>query len=158
MHILLTRRALALRKHSGEVSFPGGRRDPEDPDLRDTALREAWEEVGLLPEDVRLYGAFSRLPTGTGFHVTSFVGEFSDPYELRPNPAEIDYLITPALDALLTPEVHQLVMREIEGITYPAHTFNHGPQPIWGATAFMLHLFEALRRRQPQPVHSGRTA
>lgn len=143
MHVLLTRRAEALRKHSGEISFPGGRRDLEDEGLLATALRETWEEVALSPSQVSVFGHFSRMPTPSGFMIWSYVGEFSHEVSLRHNPSEIDYLLQIPLAELVAPGVHQTVMREFQGISYPIHYFHYGEQPIWGATAYML--YELLR-------------
>lgn len=143
MHVLLTRRAEALRKHSGEISFPGGRRDLEDDGLLATALRETWEEVALEPEQVSVFGHFSRMPTPSGFMIWSYVGEFSHGVTLRHNPSEIDYMLQIPLAELIAPGVHQTVMRDFQGVSYPIHYFHYGEQPIWGATAYML--YELLR-------------
>src|SRR5690554_4865127 len=92
--LVFTKRAGSLRQHPGEISFPGGRADPEDLDLAQTALREASEEIALTPDGVQVFGSFVQMPTFTGFRVTSFVGEFTQPLSsLIINPDEIDVLI-----------------------------------------------------------------
>ena len=73
-HLLFTRRNSALPEHSGQVAFPGGRADPDDPDLETTALREAYEEIGLLPADVRILGRLYDFLTITNYLVTPIVG------------------------------------------------------------------------------------
>lgn len=138
LQIVLTQRAASLRKHSGEMSFPGGRRDPEDDDLVATALRETHEEIDLLPADVTIYGSLMQMPTVTGYEVTVFVGEFPSPYELVPNPAEIDELVVAPLERLADPAIHRRELREWEGKEFPIHFFDYGPSEIWGATGFML--------------------
>ena len=139
MHVLLTRRTDKLRNHSGEISFPGGRHDEGDDGLLGTALRESWEEVGLGPEDVYIYGSFANIPTVTGYSISSFVGEFPQGYTLNHNPDEIDYLILAPLDELC--DLHRVVVRDFNGVSYPIHYFDYGEQPIWGATAYILYEF-----------------
>ena len=143
LHVLLTRRASTLRKHAGEISFPGGRRDDADQDLLQTALRETWEEVALAPEQVRVYGPFSKVPTPSGFQIWSYIGEFDHARPLRPNPDEIDELMRAPLEALIQPGVHQVKRHSYQGVSYPIHYFHYGERPIWGATAYML--YELLR-------------
>lgn len=138
LQVVLTQRATTLRKHSGEMSFPGGRRDPEDSDLIATALRESHEEIALLPSDVQIYGALLQMPTVTGYEVTVYVGEFPSPYQLVPNPAEIDEIVIAPLETLADPEIHRRELREWDGREIPIHFFDYGPTEIWGATGFML--------------------
>lgn len=139
LHVWFTERSHELRNHSGEVSFPGGRREPQDDSLVETALREAYEEIGLLPADVHVFGALTRIPTITGFQVTAFVGEFDYPYELIANPDEIHELFCAPLSALADPANHRLEEREFQGQIYPVHFFDHDGHVIWGATGFLLH-------------------
>lgn len=138
MEVVLTQRSLALRKHSGEVSFPGGRRDPEDESLVRTALRESHEEIALFPDDVDVYGALMRMPTVTGYEVTVYVGEFSQPYELDPNPHEIETLIQGPLTDFLDDSIHRKEERLWNGHKVPIHYFDWRGHNVWGATAFML--------------------
>lgn len=140
MHLLFTKRAETLRSHSGEVSFPGGRADDTDKDLLHTALREANEEVSLLPDDVYVYGALVRMPTITGFEVTSFVGEFTQPYSLHFNPDEIDAGFLAPLSALADEKNHRIEEHAYRGVVYPLHFFDFEGHTIWGATGYMLHL------------------
>ena len=139
MHVLLTRRSVELRNHSGEISFPGGRRDPEDADLLATALREAHEEISLAPGDVDVFGLFASVPTMTGFQISAYVGEFEDPYELCACPDEIDYLVELSFEELLEGQLHRMKLEEFKGIEFPMHRFELDVQPIFGATAYMLY-------------------
>ncbi len=141
LHLVLTQRAASLRKHSGEMSFPGGRRDPEDTNLIATALRESHEEIALAPQDVEIFGSLMRMPTVTGYEVTVYVGEFPWPYELVANPAEIDELVVAPLQTLADPQIHRKELREWDGKEFPIHFFDYGPTEIWGATGFMLDTF-----------------
>jgi 8-oxo-dGTP pyrophosphatase MutT (NUDIX family) len=138
LDVLFTQRSHDLRHHSGEVSFPGGRREPEDDSLTETALREAYEEVALLPSDVDVYGALTHIPTITGFQVTAYVGEFPSPYELIVNPDEIHLIFEAPLRELADPAIHRLERREFDGKVYPVHFFDWNGHVIWGATGFML--------------------
>lgn len=148
LEIVLTQRSAALRKHAGQVSFPGGKRDPEDESLVDTALRESHEEIALVPSDVHVFGALLSMPTVTGYHVTVYAGEFDWPYELEPNPAEIDTLFKAPLGALADPEIHRIQEHEYEGEVLPVHYFDYGEHLVWGATGFMLDtLLQYLKLR-----------
>jgi 8-oxo-dGTP pyrophosphatase MutT (NUDIX family) len=141
LEIVLTKRSEQLRKHAGEISFPGGRKDPEDPSLVHTALRETWEEVGIPPHDVQIYGALLRMPTVTGFAITAYVGEFTPTTPLIPNPEEIDELIVAPIGELANPEIHRVEDLPWHGETYPVHYFDFRNHNVWGATGFMLHEF-----------------
>ncbi|MFB6351292.1 MAG: CoA pyrophosphatase [Bradymonadaceae bacterium] len=137
-YLVFTHRSDDLEKHSGEVSFPGGRPEPEDNTLVETALRESHEEIALLPGDVEVFGALTELPTVTGFEIVSYVGEFPSPYELVPSPREIETLFQAPLSELADPANHRLEEREFGGQTYPVHYFEYDGHVIWGATGFLL--------------------
>lgn len=147
--MLFTQRSDNLRNHPGEISFPGGRRDPEDASLLETALREAHEEVALQPDDVRIYGALTHMPTITGFDVTAFVGEFPDPYPLAINPGEIALTFRAPLSALADPAIHRVEQREFQGAHYPLHFYDFDGHIIWGATGFLLHTFMKYLEADP---------
>jgi len=139
LHLLYTRRTEALRKHSGQVSFPGGRHDAGDPSLVATALREASEEVDLSPGDVSVFGQFASVPTVSGFQIHAFVGEYASPYAFTPEPGEVDYIREVALAELVSGGIHTVETRVWEGVEFPMHTYALDPHPIWGATAYMTH-------------------
>ncbi len=146
MHAVFTKRPDTMPEHSGEVSFPGGRVEEEDESLEQTALRETQEEIALEPEAVELYGALVRMPTITGYVVTTFVGEFEQPYELRPSPREIDTLFTAPLEILADPSSHRLESRSWNGHTFELHFYDYDGQVIWGATGYMLNILLAYLR------------
>jgi len=143
-HVILIRRASNLPHHAGEISFPGGRVEPQDPSLEETALREACEEVGLDPRDVEVVGRLDEIVTRSRFLITPFVGVIPYPYPLRPDGQE-------ATEVLLLPMEYFHVDRakvEIwqEGERLERVYFYHcGPWTVWGATAKILKgLFEIV--------------
>ncbi len=93
-HLVFTRRAETMEHHKGQVSFPGGACDPGDSGPEATALREAEEEIGLKPEDVRLLGRLNDIVTSTRYRVTPVVGVLPWPYPLRPAPNEVARVFT----------------------------------------------------------------
>jgi 8-oxo-dGTP pyrophosphatase MutT (NUDIX family) len=87
--VLLTQRTAHLKDHPGQISFPGGRVEPQDPTPADTALREAEEEIGLSPAHIKILGYLPEYCTVTGFRVTPVVAAVTPPFELRPDPGEV---------------------------------------------------------------------
>lgn len=139
VHLLFTRRTDSVRDHKGEISFPGGRQDPEDASAVATALREAEEEVGIAPRDVRILGALDPITTITSYLVRPFVGEISYPYAFRPNEHEIAEILEVPLAALLDPGAHRVEQGwNWEGAPYPIHYYWWRDHVIWGATAKIL--------------------
>jgi 8-oxo-dGTP pyrophosphatase MutT (NUDIX family) len=137
--LVFTERRADLRRHAGEISFPGGRRDEADADLAATALREAHEEIGLDPAAVDLC---EELPaTGTyvtGYRIHPFVGRIPHPtdLDLRPNPAEVETVLTFSLEVLREGyEIRRLVRR---GVPIHTPTYEIEGHLIWGATARIL--------------------
>lgn len=141
--ILFTKRSEQLRQHSGEVSFPGGRRDEEDVSLLGTALRESAEEIGLSPDDVKIHGKFCVLPTISKYNLTAFVGELEGPYVFEKNEDEIETIFEVSLLALSDPKIYSRRDSQWEGQNFPMHEFRVENQIIWGATGYIL--FEFLK-------------
>jgi 8-oxo-dGTP pyrophosphatase MutT (NUDIX family) len=137
--LIFTERRADLRRHAGEISFPGGRQDEVDADLATTALREAEEEIALAPTRVELVGALPPTSTFvTNYRVHPFVGLVAHPAELdlRPNPAEVETVLTFSLDLLREGyEMRRLIRR---GIPIHTPTYEVEGQLIWGATARIL--------------------
>jgi 8-oxo-dGTP pyrophosphatase MutT (NUDIX family) len=138
--LIFTERRADLRRHAGEISFPGGRQDPGDADLAATALREAQEEIALDPAAVDVRGALPAVSTFiTNYRVHPFVGLVPSPLELglEPNPDEVETVLTASLARLRESyEIRRLVRRGL-----PVHTPTYeleGGQLIWGATARIL--------------------
>lgn len=141
--ILFTVRSQALRKHKGQIAFPGGKRDPEDRDLADTALRETHEEIGIAPPGIQLVGALPPFPTHTGFYIHPYVGRLDWPLEFTPQYAEIDEIFQVPLRHLLDPTIYRMEEREVDGVIYPIHYYQYEQHTIWGITAHILHGFLA---------------
>jgi len=100
-------------RHGGQVAFPGGRCDPEDPDAESTALREAFEETRILPRDVRILGRLRDMVTITGYRVTPIVGAIPWPYNLTPQQEEVDKIFTIPLPWLTNPKNRDVKNRDI---------------------------------------------
>ena len=137
-HIILTRRSAALRVHSGEVSFPGGRQDPGET-LADTARREAFEEVGLDPSSVELVGELDHLSTFTSnSFIVPYVAVLPGRPELHPNPGEVDAVLHVPLAELLDPGTFREEVWSFLGAERPMWFFELEGDTVWGATAAML--------------------
>lgn len=142
--VLLTRRTEALRLHPGQVSFPGGRIEPDDRDPVSAALREASEEVGLEAGLSHPQGYLDAFATITGFHVYPVVARVDDAFRPRPDPGEVAEAFEVPLAFLLDPANLRTVQLPYQGRLRQVFEFRHGGHRIWGATAAMLL---NLRRR-----------
>jgi 8-oxo-dGTP pyrophosphatase MutT (NUDIX family) len=137
--LVFTERRADLRRHAGEISFPGGRKDETDADLAATALREAQEEIGLDPARVELG---DELPTTgtfvTGYRIHPFVGRIPHPGELnlRPNPTEVETVLTFSLEVLRESYAMRRLIRR--GVPIHTPTYEIEGHLIWGATARIL--------------------
>lgn len=136
--VLLTQRTAHLRDHAGQISFPGGRSEPGDATPVDTALREAYEEVGLNPPQVEVLGCLPEYVTGTGFRVTPVVGLVHPPLDLRLDDFEVADVFEPPLDFLLDVANHQRHKLEVRGMLREYWAVPWRDRYIWGATAGML--------------------
>jgi 8-oxo-dGTP pyrophosphatase MutT (NUDIX family) len=136
--VLLTQRAETLKDHAGQISFPGGRIEPDDPDAWAAALREAYEEIGLLPELVEFAGYLPDHYVITGFRVTPAVGFVNPEYQLRIATAEVHDVFEVPLDFILDAANHKSRRRRLAGLDIDVHDIPYGDRNIWGATAGML--------------------
>jgi 8-oxo-dGTP pyrophosphatase MutT (NUDIX family) len=142
--VLLTRRADAMRKHSGQVAFPGGRSDPGEAPWT-TALREAEEEIGLDPARVAIAGLSSTYETVTGYRITPVVGFVRPGFEVRPNAAEVADVFETPFAWLMDPVNTELHHHDrSDGVRRHFYAMPWEDRLIWGATAGMLR---ALRHR-----------
>ncbi len=136
-HAVFTRRRTDLRRHAGEISFPGGRRDPEDPDLTQTALREAEEEIGLPRAQVSLLGELPAVSTFvTNYVIHPIVGLIPAGLRWEASPTEVDAVLELPLDALRAGRTRTRMERR--GISFETDAYVVGEHLIWGATARIL--------------------
>ena len=154
LRVVLTLRHAGLRGHSGQVSFPGGRQEPQDRSLTDTAMRETGEEIGICRKWIRVLGEMPRLYIPTSHHdVYPTVGYCEASPLFRPNPQEVAEVFGFALDDLLNPRFRREERRMIGGYDVWAPYYDVGGHKVWGATAIMLsELEERLRQVLPQRV------
>ena len=137
LHAVFTRRRDDLRRHAGEVSFPGGRQDAADADLRATALREAEEEIGLSPADVTVAGALAATSTfATNYAIHPFVGLIAPGRQWKVSPREVEEVLEHSLADLRAGYQRADVTRR--GVTFRTDAYAVGDTFIWGATARML--------------------
>jgi len=147
--VVLTRRRRELRRHAGEISFPGGRRDAEDASLTETALREAEEEIGLPRADVRLLGSLPSTATfATNYVIHPFVGVIPAGIAWRPSALEVDAVLELPLEELRAGRTRTRLERR--GISFETDAYVVDGHMIWGATARILeHLLERLSVTSP---------
>jgi len=152
LHSVFTKRQDDLRRHPGEISFPGGRYDEGEADLRATALREAQEEIGLPEKAVDLVGALQPTSTiATGYAVYPFVGLIEAGRTWTPSAGEVAEVLELPLDALLAGYARRRLIRR--GMPIRTDTYLVGDHLIWGATARILaDLFDRIR-----PLLNGET-
>ncbi len=148
-HVVLTRRRSDLRRHAGEISFPGGRMDPGDADLTATALREAEEEIGLAPDAVELLGGLPPVSTfATGYQIHPFVGTIAAGQRWRISPREVDAVLELPLNGLR--ESRTRTRLERRGITFETDAYVLDGNLVWGATFRIIELLlERLREGDP---------
>ena len=138
-HIVLTRRRSDLRRHAGEISFPGGRRDAGDIDLAETALREAEEEIGLPREQVSMLGELPRTSTfATGYVIHPFVATIPAGVAWRLSPREVDAVLELPLARVRAGRTRTEMERR--GIKFQTDAFVVDEHLVWGATARIIDL------------------
>ncbi len=140
--VLLTLRTQHMTSHSGQIAFPGGKQDADDEDLLATAMREAYEEVGLPPQFVQVLGTLPVYLTGTGFSITPVVALVEQGFPVVRNVHEVDEVFEVPLEFLMNPANHRRHALELDGnrrewLSMPYHD-GQTERFIWGATAGML--------------------
>ena len=147
--IMLTRRTEHLRSHAGQISLPGGSRDPEGSDLIATALREAEEETRLPPEAVRIMGTLPALLMPSAFHVTPVVGLVRPDTPVTPCPNEVAEIFYAPASLILDPSQYRISSMEFQNRQRKFRELQFRHYRIWGATAAILHhLAEQLHASQ----------
>jgi 8-oxo-dGTP pyrophosphatase MutT (NUDIX family) len=142
--VLLTQRAATLKDHAGQISFPGGRIEPEDAGAWAAALREAYEEIGLVPELVEFAGYLPDHVVVSGFRVTPCVGFVSPEHQLQIAAAEVHDVFEVPLDFILDSANHKSRRRTMGDYSVEIRDIPYGNRNIWGATAGMLMTFRRM--------------
>jgi 8-oxo-dGTP pyrophosphatase MutT (NUDIX family) len=139
----LIKRPIYSGVHSGQIAFPGGKMEPEDKDISHTAVREAWEEVGVLPEDVKLIGQISDLfVPASNFLVSPVIGYCERKPEFIPEIKEVDRIIETPLKQLLALDTRKQKILEMGGLfKLDTPYFDLSNEVVWGATAMILEEF-----------------
>lgn len=138
--ILFTRRSENLAAHSGQIAFPGGAVERDEP-LESAAIREAGEEVGIRAADVEIIGRLDDLVTNSGFLVAPFAGVVHEPIEYVMQESEVVEVFEVPVDALLDPSGPEVRYVSFRGKSYPAYYYVHDRYEIWGLTGRMLKSF-----------------
>ena len=140
--ILMTKRKNNLRKHAGQIAFPGGRKEKEDKDLKDTVQRETEEEVNIPRENYDIIGDLPKFYTGTGYVVTPFLAIMKKDSEwkslIRPNLNEVDKIFYPKSYYLLSPKFHLREKPPLGSSMFMTWKINYNDENIWGLTARVL--------------------
>jgi 8-oxo-dGTP pyrophosphatase MutT (NUDIX family) len=143
--ILLTQRTDHLRDHAGQISFPGGRVEPDDTDHEATALRETEEEIRLSAERIDLIGRLDRYITRTGYEVVPVVGFVNPPFTVKPDPFEVADIFEVPLRFLADPDNHQRPSQFYNGFRREFYAMPYEGRYIWGVTAgILVNLSEVL--------------
>jgi 8-oxo-dGTP pyrophosphatase MutT (NUDIX family) len=137
--LLLTKRTSHLKKHAGQVSFPGGRIDPEDENAEAAALREAAEEIDLDPACVEIIGRMDDYVTGTGFIITPVIGLLPPDPLVVASPHEVEAVFEFPFSVLLDPEAPRRQKQHVRGRWREYWVWPHPDHFIWGATAAIMH-------------------
>ncbi len=144
LKILFIKRSQTVKVHKGEISFPGGVKEVEDFSLEVTSTRETEEEIGVKESDITIFGGLDEVNTTTGFLVSPFVGSIPHPYRFKLSVAEVDSLISLAVDDFLEPR-NKIDFYYFNGRSLqPQLAYNINGQIIWGATAKIMWQFLEL--------------
>ncbi len=139
-HIVFIKRTMTVKTHQGQISFPGGMREKADESLRDTALREAEEEIGLSPKDVNILGELDdEITTTSNYIVTPFIATIPWPYRLVANKDEVAKIISVPLAALQDENCRQPETERLNGEKVESFAYYYQGTRIWGATARILN-------------------
>ena len=143
LHILLTKRSTHVAHHKGQIAFPGGSWEAADPSLRDTALRETEEELGIPRTTIHLFGELPGTTTPTGFHITPYVGYLEGSLTYRLNPSEIEAVISVPLSTFHSQAATaRPLLTALSGTSTPCYLY-HG-NLIWGATGRIIRQLLAV--------------
>lgn len=140
--VVLTKRPDHMPTHKGEIAFPGGKHDPDDPSLRHTALRELHEEIGVPGDDVEIVGELAAYGTfASRFAIVPFVGLLERRPDYRPDPREVARVFEVPVSELLADGVHREERWGVGPADRSIHFFELEDETVWGVTAAILHAF-----------------
>lgn len=143
--VILTQRTSALKAHSGQIAFPGGKLSEGDSGPAAAAIRETEEEIGLSPRLIAPVGYLDAYLTGTGYRVVPVVARVEPDHPLAPNPGEVDAVFEVPLSFLMTPENHRVGSREFRGVLRHFYEMPFEDRYIWGVTAGIIRgLYERV--------------
>ena len=146
-NLVLTKRTQKLHKHSGQIAFPGGKRETHDKSDEETAIREAYEEIGLKPDDFTKLGELQFHYTATGFEIRPVVGLIHEGVEFTKNDNEVDEIFTVPLSFVLDPKNYVIISKPFGSEKLSFYAISYKNYYIWGATAAMIRsLAERLSR------------
>lgn len=143
-HLLFTKRTNKVEHHKGQISFPGGMQDTNDNDLKETAMREIWEEMGIKAKDITILGRTDNFLTNTNFMVTPYVAHFPYPYPYIVNEDEISSVFEVPLSYLLNPVIFRIEKWKRNGVLWDVHFYDYYGENIWGVTGFLLSNFLSI--------------
>ncbi len=141
MNVILTKRSNNLKHHPGQIALPGGKVEKSDKDVIETALREAYEEIGLLKNDVEILGTLPKHQTITNFCVTPVIGLIKNPYEPKIEFGEVDEIFKIPFKLFINPNNFQIHYRIWNNQKRGYYSVPYGPYYIWGATARIMRMF-----------------
>ena len=145
-YLLLIKRSRHVKYHPYQISFPGGVLEGSDSNVREAALREAYEEIGVMKNDVEVLGLFDDYESTSNFRITSVVGIIPYPYPFTINPREVEMLVEVPLSTLL-PQRKEKVLT-LQGKKRHTFIFISGPFTIWGVTARIIRDFLDLLKKE----------
>ena len=139
--VLLNKRSEEVEHHKGEISFPGGAKDPEDKNFLDAALRETEEEMGINRNDVTILGELDEVVTRSNFHVKVFVGSIVYPYSFKPSAVEIAEVLEVPIKSLNDPSTWRIETRMEDGLPVSTRSYAYKDHLVFGVTARILQQF-----------------
>ena len=146
-NLVFTQRPDHLRHHAGQISFPGGAREPDDGTAMFTAVRELQEELGVPAAQVEILGALDELPTPSGFRVAPFVGRLAEDTLLQPNPAEVAAVLELPVAGFFAKGLPRIEQRSVLGRGVEVYYYDVNGYTVWGVTGHIVRgLFEELAR------------
>lgn len=152
-HIIFTKRTDTVETHKGQISFPGGVKDPQDDNLLETAKRETFEEIGIQPKLIENLGQLDDFYTVTDYVVSPFVGYVKSDFEYEINTHEVAQILEVPLSIFLKADGFEVRKWDHQGTSYDVFFYHYQDQVIWGATAYILNRFiDKVFGFNPAPV------